>query len=839
MVSDGLKIQETINTQSNNMIFSCKVKMKALAIQIALLCYSQCVIAGKSVEFNYAVLDAEDRDNVDLNRFSEANYILPGSYLLDVKVNNQPLPQQTITYIISPEDSKSSVACLSEDLVKSLALKEDALKKIKTINASCFDISTLPGTEINNHEGILDITIPQAWMKYSDPDWVPPERWDDGVNGLIFDYSVSGQQSKQLDYNESHGSASAYGQAGVNLGAWRFRSEYQSNFSEGNFDWTRIYGFRPLPTMAAKLTVGENYLNSQVFDSFRFIGANMASDERMLPPDLQGYAPEVRGIAKSNAKVTISQDGHVIYETTVPAGPFNIQDLRSAVRGTLDVRVEEQNGSVSTFQVNTASIPYLTRPGYIRYNTSVGQALQYQHRAEGKIFYTGDLSWGLSNAVSLYGGLFATGNEYNAWSLGIGRDLSQLGALSADVTQSLSKLPDQRAQQGMSFKLNYAKTFDELHSAITFAGYRFSQEKFRSYSQYMNERYQPSTAIGREKQMYTLTGNTTLWADEPKGSVNLFLTYTRQNYWDRSVQNHYGLSISRAFDILGVDVNANLSTYRSNYQGKNDNSVALSLSMPLGNSSWLGYDMQASSGQHTTNMVSYSNNHDDNNLWRLRAGSNSNSKAAADGYYMHRSEVADIDTSISYQQDEYVAVGGTMRGSFTATRHGMALHNGGSMDDSSRIMVGTDGVSGVPLNNKKVTTNIFGVGVVPDVISYQSFDTRIDVDAIDDDVEVAQAITTKTLTEGAIGFEHFSVAKGEKLMAVLRTKEGLSPPFGAEIHNENGVSVSMIMDNGLAYIAGVKPDEQLDVIWSGKTQCHVHVPAKINRGQDKNLLPCE
>jgi hypothetical protein len=41
--------------------------------------------------------------------------------------------------------------------------------------------------------------------------------------------------------------------------------------------------------------------------------------------------------------------GIAIYQTTVPAGPFNIEDLRSSVRGTLDVRVEEQDGTVQTF----------------------------------------------------------------------------------------------------------------------------------------------------------------------------------------------------------------------------------------------------------------------------------------------------------------------------------------------------------------------------------------------------------------------------------------------------------------------------------------------------------
>ncbi|STQ79056.1 Outer membrane usher protein papC precursor [Hafnia alvei] len=93
----------------------------------------------------------------------------------------------------------------------------------------------------------------------------------------------------------------------------------------------------------------------------------------MLPPALRGYAPEVSGIAKTNAKVVVTQQGRVLYETTVPSGPFRIQDLSSAVTGKLDVKVEEQDGTVQTFQVDTATIPYLTRPGMVRYKFAMGR----------------------------------------------------------------------------------------------------------------------------------------------------------------------------------------------------------------------------------------------------------------------------------------------------------------------------------------------------------------------------------------------------------------------------------------------------------------------------------
>ncbi|MDQ9577961.1 fimbria/pilus outer membrane usher protein, partial [Serratia marcescens] len=76
------------------------------------------------------------------------------------------------------------------------------------------------------------------------------------------------------------------------------------------------------PALRSRLTMGEDYLNSDIFDSLRFTGVSLRSDDSMLPPNLRGYAPEVTGVAKTNAKVVVSQQGRVLYETQVAAGPF-------------------------------------------------------------------------------------------------------------------------------------------------------------------------------------------------------------------------------------------------------------------------------------------------------------------------------------------------------------------------------------------------------------------------------------------------------------------------------------------------------------------------------------
>ncbi|MBW6100250.1 fimbria/pilus outer membrane usher protein [Escherichia coli] len=40
-----------------------------------------------------------------------------------------------------------------------------------------------------------------------------------------------------------------------------------------------------------------------------------------------------------------------------------MRDLGDSVSGTLHIRIEEQNGPVQEYDINTASMPFLTRPG--------------------------------------------------------------------------------------------------------------------------------------------------------------------------------------------------------------------------------------------------------------------------------------------------------------------------------------------------------------------------------------------------------------------------------------------------------------------------------------------
>ncbi|TFZ53066.1 outer membrane usher protein [Serratia proteamaculans] len=822
--------------------------LRILTVIVAYLISSAVVFAQTQVaevQFNTDVLDIKDRANFDLDQFSRRGFIMPGEYSMAVKLNSQVLPEQAIFYYAPENDPKGSVACLSQKLVEQFALKADAKAKLAWWHdGQCLVVASIPGMTAEGDLGtaILSVGVPQAYLEYTADNWDPPSRWDDGIPGLLLDYYLNAQTQRQQKSGTHGYNLSGNGTLGANLGAWRLRADWQTSVdhqtgsskgTQQNWDWSRYYAYRAIRQWGAKLTVGENYLYSDIFDSVRFAGASLISDDNMLPPNLRGYAPEVTGVARTNAKVVISQQGRVLYETQVAAGPFRIQDINDAVTGQLNIRVEELDGSVQEFTMDTASIPYLTRPGLVRYKLATGRPVNWQHQANGPMFATGELSWGVSNGWSLYGGGVG-GAGYNALALGIGRDLMMFGALSFDVTQSRARLPQEGALSGGSYRLSYSKRFDETNSQVTFAGYRFSERDYMTMSEFLEAR-DNGRRQGGSKEMYTISFMQQL----RDLGMSAYLNYNHQTYWDRPANDRYTLTLSRNFD-LGRFRNLNLSMtgYRNKYNGMNDDGMYLSLSMPWGNSGTLSYNGTFNRNDNT-HQVGYYDRLDNGDNYRLTSGL-ARHGATASGYYSHQGDIAEINTNASYQAGSYSSLGISLQGGATATAEGAALHRGG-MSGGTRLLIDTDGVADIPIQGYGTSSrsNAFGKLVVADVSSYYRNQVSVDLNALPENAEATRSVVQATLTEGAIGYRKFAVISGEKSMAVIRLADGSSPPFAATVLNARKQEVGIVNEGGSVYLSGMIPNETMTVHWSGKAQCALSLPAQLPQGgTDDLLLPC-
>lgn len=794
------------------------------------------------IQFNADILDTKDRGNIDLNRFSRKGYIMPGGYTFSVLINNRSLGDHLITVTADDQSESGSMVCLPAALVDLMGLKPSVVKEITWLNdGQCMDITSLKGMTLRPDLSVasLYINLPQAYLEYSDPNWDPPARWDDGIPATLFDYNLIARQTHYSSTHEKDKALSGNGIAGVNLGPWRFRSTWQMQANERSggdthqrqrsWEWSQIYAYRALRGLGAKLTVGEDYLSSGIFDSFRFTGANLVTDDSMLPPNLRGYAPEVVGVARTNAKVVISQQGRIIYESLVATGPFRIQTLSDSVSGSLDVRVEEQDGSVQQFTVETSTIPYLTRPGLVRYKLAAGKPSTIDHDLQGQVFSAGEFSWGISNGWSLYGGGIASG-DYNALALGVGRDLLAFGAVSVDVTESFATFADGERKRGGSYRLSYSKRFDELDNQITFAGYRFAERDFMTMTDYLDRRYNDVDG-NNSKEMYTVTFNQQF----KSVGISAYLKYSHQNYWDRRADDRLSLSISRYFDVGNIkNINASLTGYRNKSNGARDDGFYATISIPF-NSGIISYN--AAGGDSTSHTVGYFKTIDPRNSYQLGTGV-TDDKASANAYYTYTGDMATVNANVNALSGNYVAVGMGVQGGVTLTPEGGSIHRISSQG-GTRLLVDTD-VGGVPVHGYGADqySNIFGKVMISDINSYTRNSVSVNINKLADNVDASPKAVNISLTEGGVGYRKIPVVTGEKGVAIIRRADGSFPPFGAMVLNKDNQELGIITDDGMVYLAGIQPELEMFVNWDGENQCHIKFPQQLHPGTGNYLLPC-
>ena len=829
--------------------------LRSLIIYIGLVfsCGMNASYADDNIEFNTRFLDMKGEADFDLSRFSRKNYILPGKYNLQVSINNSTLSgDYDIFWYPSEEDPNDSFPCLSPDIVSLLGINPDLANKFTWIKeGTCLKPGQPEGIDIqvDLSQAILKITIPQAYLTYSDVNWDPPSRWDDGIPGVLFDYNLNASLQHQQNGEGDQHDVSGNGTVGANAGPWRLRADWQTNYqyqsgddsySSQNWEWSRYYAYRALSGLGAQLSLGEDYLQSDIFDSFNFAGASVRTDDQMLPPNLRGYAPEIAGVARTSAKVTISQQNRVLYEKQVPAGPFRIQDINQSVSGDLHVRIEEQDGSVQEYDVSTATIPFLTRVGQVRYKVAAGRPRSWDHSMSGSAFGAGEASWGIANGWSLYGGTISSAQDYQAYALGFGRDMAMLGALSFDVTHSRAMLPDNNVYgdspvQGNSYRVSYSKDFDSLNGRLSFAGYRFSERNFMTMNEYLDAVEDEHTRAGHDKQMFTASYNQGFHSI----GLNVFLTWTRRTYWDVNQQNNYNLMLSKHFNVGDFkNINVSLSGFRNEYDDEKDNGAYLSLSVPWGSHSSLTYS-GSFDGNTNSNRVGYYSQVDENNNWQVNAG-HSVQGSSADGYFRHNSNYGDVDVNAGYQEGEYSSAGISLQGGATLTAEGGAFHRS-SVAGGTRLLVDTSGVSGVPVSSHgtAITSNAFGKAVISGVSDYYRSEFKVDVNNLPENAESFESVVQATLTQGAIGFRHFDVIGGQKAMAMLRMENGKQPPFGAQVKNARQQQVGLVDDDGSVYLAGVNAGEHMQVSWNGSIQCEFELPDPLPEDLFAGLLlPC-
>lgn len=473
-----------------NLFMDKKIKLRLLPL---LLLSAPLYADDMEYTFDEALLLGPGYNSDYLQRLANGPDILPGQYQVDLFINGRFVSRELLQFI---ELSDNKVEPCIEEAIWTKAGVRPEFMAPAPITGGCSLGYTVKGNNFSFDSGSLrlELTVPQAYMDNKPRGYISPDEWDSGETALFVNYSGNYYRSES-SYGRRSTSESGYLglSSGFNLGLWRIRNQstYQyrdSGFgSDSQFDSLRTYATRALPFWQSELSLGELYTRSTVFGSISFKGFQIQSDTRMLPVSQRGYAPTVTGIAQTTAKVVIKQNGREIYQTTVAAGPFEINDLYPTnYQGDLLVEITEADGRVSSFTVPFSAVPGSMRAGQSQYALSMGKSID-----TGEDGYFTDFTYelGLSNAMTFNSGLrIASG--YVAASAG-SVFTTPIGAIGATGVYSHSKLKpelgDVETDSGWRLGLNYSRAF-ESGTSVTLAGYKYSTEGFRELSDIFRQR---------------------------------------------------------------------------------------------------------------------------------------------------------------------------------------------------------------------------------------------------------------------------------------------------------------------------------------------------------------
>ena len=803
------------------------LKKNIVASLISSLFFYSNYVNADSVQFNQDALSISGDSDIDLSAF-EKNGVVEGAYFSNVSVNGKRVNFFDKIDFLNKEGIVQP--CISQKLVEIIGLKENFINETPTWqDGQCYDLSSQDKnitSRFDDEKQELALSIPQAYFLYADDNWVPPMQREVGINALVFDYNIIENYFKYKN-TESTNNLSSFGSVGANIGRWRLRSNYQflKDFNDNqndNFKWVQTYLFTDLPSLSAKFFAGKYYTANQLFDSVRFNGVSIFTDDNMLPASLRGYAPNVSGIATSNATVTVSQNGRILNQVKVAPGPFSIDNLSSSLSGTLDVKVTEEDGSIREYQISSTSIPFLTRPGMVQYKLNAGQLDPMGYKNVKNDFISTEFSWGILNNLSAFGGLFATSdNEYNAYSVGVGLNMERLGAMSFDITQSRNQLKDAASHTGESYRINYAKRFSNT-SRLDLTGYQFSNEGFMSVNNYIDTKGNPSGNYYRQKNVFT----TSFTQQVPNWNADVSLSYSRESYWNESKSNDT-LNLSFNKTIKNDYINNALLSFsigESSYlKGKRSKQAYLSLSLPLGGERDSRLQYFASYNDRDkkySNNVSYYTKMNGNNV-NIGLSSRDFFENAAINTSLYRDTQYGTAQFTGAYSNDYHTASGSLDGSLTLTSQGPVLHRR-VYENQARLVIDTDKAKDVSINKNESITNRFGLAAISNVPTYYRSTQYVDLNNIPANVSIDDSVVESTLTDGAVGYSKLNTIMGEKALLTISFPDGKTPPFGALVYDSDGEKVlGMIAEQGEVYLAGIQLNQKLIVKWNGSQSCRI------------------
>lgn len=786
----------------------------------------------QEADFDTNFLMGNTKKNIDISRFKYTNPILPGIYNLDVYVNNKWIGKQNFDFTSTIKQSNATT-CFTLNTLLNYHVKYAALEHLINDKKShqCAALSEwIPNAYYDFDTSIqrLDIFIPQIAMQTKARDYVDPNTWDHGINAGFLSYNANAYQIKNnLTQQSQNTNAFISLSAGLNFDEWQLRHNGQWQWSNNkNTLYTPIntYLQRAIPKYQSIITLGDSFTSGNLFNSIGYRGLDFSSDERMLPNSMLGYAPQIHGVARTNAKVEIRQRGQLIYQTIVSPGAFEINDLYpTGFGGTLDVSILESDGYTQRFSVPYSASVQMLRPKRKKFSFTIGQIREKSLNTQ-PVFSQGLLQYGLNNYLTTSGGLQISKKFY---AINLGTALStKLGAFSVDLTHNSNELVN-KSISGELLNITYNRLMEPTNTQLSLSasqqlhGNYFTLKdaiSFKDYAQFFIEQ-NPNT-LGSQRNQFQININQIL----PQQFGSFYLTGLWTNYsGSRQSNKEYQFGYNNSYKGINyaLSVTSQQLQYANQKLGHNTEYL-LTFAFPISfNRYTVNTNASFSEGSQTLGL---NGNINDRLNYSATLAKLFNQKSyTVTGNY--KSDLTTIGSSYT-QSDSYKQAMLGLSGNVVVHPHGILFSP--EQGQTMGIVYAPDATGAKINSNPNILVNKSGYALIPYLNPYRLNDIYIDPENTSNNVELKETSYRIAPYAGSITKIIFSTQKGYAIYIHSKMPNGQPLPFAAQAYNTKGEVVGMVAQGSLIYIRTPLPEDTIKIKWGEKEtdQCNVHYTLK-------------
>ncbi|EFH0417326.1 fimbrial biogenesis outer membrane usher protein [Escherichia coli] len=260
--------------------------------------------------FNPRFLSNDLAESVDLSAFTKGREAPPGTYRVDIYLNDEFMTSRDITFI-ADDNNAELIPCLSTDLLVSLGIKKIALldnkehsaEKHVPDNSACTPLQDRladASTEFDVGQQHLSLSVPQIYVGRMARGYVSPDLWEEGINAGLLNYSFNGNS---INNRSNH-----------NAGKSNYAYLKQGFYNLSDSAYSRMSGYTVKPP------TGDTNEQTQFIDYFNLFYSKRGQEQISISQQLGNYGTTFFSASRQSYWNTSRSDQQISFGLNVPFG---------------------------------------------------------------------------------------------------------------------------------------------------------------------------------------------------------------------------------------------------------------------------------------------------------------------------------------------------------------------------------------------------------------------------------------------------------------------------------------------------------------------------------------